>query len=54
MELEVKVKLTNGADSETAPLITFSNFNYTKDVDNSVLYEQIVAGVLDAIKEPSS
>ena len=54
MKLEIRISLNNGADSESAPLIVHSNFNYVKEVQNSELYESIVADFLDALKERSS
>lgn len=54
MELEINIKLTNGADSESAPLIVHSRFNYNAEVSDSKLYERILADTLDSIKEHGS
>lgn len=54
MELKINIKLTNGADSESAPIIVYSNFDYTKEVSDSTLYERIAIDILEILEKHSS
>ena len=51
MELEIKVKLTNGGDGETVMSKTYSNFNLTKVIQDGTYYEKVVLAILKAIPE---
>jgi len=54
MELEIKISLTNGGDSDTAPRIVYANFNYNVEVETNKEYLELLAAALDVLKEPSS
>lgn len=54
MKLEIRISLTNGGDSETAPRIVFANFNYNAGVATNKEYLNLLTAAIDAIKEPSS